>query len=74
MPIFIKQATTPTTIPAIESPSVLAFVLFTKPTTEKAMLVGRSINAYAKIPTIARTKPMIIYASVIVNGCFGLGI
>jgi len=39
------QATTPTTIPAIESPSVRALVLFTKPTTEKPMLAGRSMYA-----------------------------
>jgi len=59
-------------MPAIESPSVRVFVLFTKPTTEKPILAGRRINAYANTPTTARTKPMIIYASVMVNGCFSL--
>jgi len=72
IPTLIRQATTPTTMPAIERPRVRAFVLLTKPTMEKPMLAGSSINAYAKTPTTARTKPIIMYASVIVNGRFGL--
>ena len=69
VPTLIIQATTPTTIPAIDSPSVRVFVLLIKPNTEKAILTGRSKKAYVNIPIIARTNPMIMYASVMENGC-----
>ena len=59
-PSFIRLATTPTTIPAIESPSVLTFVLLINPTIEKPMLAGRSMYAYENMPIMASTKPIII--------------
>ena len=45
IPTLMKQATTPITIPAIDKPSVRAFVLLTKPMTEKPIPAGRRINA-----------------------------